>query len=269
MSGTNFSEIASRYEQDSIIQRSAAEKLIALLDIGRYDRVLDLGCGTGNLTRRLRTLTNGMVCGVDPSASMIREAQAQSGDGTEYLQMAVEDLDFGDPFTVIFCNSVFQWFRDPAKALTNCFRALQPGGRMGIQAPAKSIYCPNFVTAMEAVAHDPRTALVFRGFTLPWLFLESAGAYADLFRQAGFTVPFAILEEQVTTHSSAEVMTIFESGAAAGYLNQKYYQAPLAEDYVISFRKIVQQSFRDQAADGGMVSLVFNRIYLVAEKEQS
>lgn len=137
---------------------------------------------------------------------------------------------------------------------------------MGIQAPAKKMYCPNFLAAIDAVAKDPRTARIFAGFRPPWLFLDSADEYAALFREAGFTVPFAKIETVTTLHSPDEMMTIFESGAAAGYLNQEYYSTPADEAYAMAFREVVKGSFHNQANAQGKVDLVFNRIYLLAVK---
>ena len=62
-------------------------------------------------------------------------------------------------------------------------------------------------------------------------------------------------------------MTIFESGAAAGYLNQDYYAAPIGGAYTAAFREIVKESFHKQANRVNKVELIFNRIYLVAMKE--
>ncbi len=268
MQSNDFTNIVARYEQDSVIQKSAAEKLIGLLDIRRNDDVLDLGCGTGALARKIRSMTDGNVVGVDSSAGMIREAElGQRSMDIIYDVKTAEELDYRDRFTAIFCNSAFQWFRDPGLALRNCHAALKKGGRMGIQAPAKKVYCPNFVKAMDAVARDPRTAKTFLEFSPPWTFLDMKEEYASLFERAGFSVPFARIEEVKTLHSSDEVMVIFESGAAAGYLNQDYYAAPVDGIYTAAFREIVRESFRDQANDGGTVELIFNRVYLVAVKE--
>lgn len=269
MNGTDFEEISARYERDSLIQKSAADRLIGLLEIGGDDDVLDLGCGTGSLTRKLRALTSGNVAGVDPSEGMIREAAAnKDASDIEFRVTAAEDLAYTDAFSVIFCNSAFQWFRDPAAALRNCHRALRPGGRMGIQAPAKKVYCPNFLAATDAVARDPRTATTFSGFRLPWIFLDTAEEYSNLFEKAGFTVPFAVIEKVSTSHSPDQAITIFESGAAAGYLNQNFYDAPINEEYIAAFRKIVGESFRRQTGESGKVELIFNRIYLIALKSR-
>jgi trans-aconitate methyltransferase len=267
MKTTDFTDISSRYERDSLIQKSAAEKLIGLLDIQKNDRVLDLGCGTGSLTRKLRSMIDGNITGVDPSEGMIRKAWEESaGLDITYEVKSAEGLDYRDEFTVLFCNSAIQWFHDHGKALENCYAVLRLGGRMGIQAPAKKAYCPNFLAAIDAVAKNPRTARIFAGFKPPWLFLDAAEEYAVMFHQAGFAVPFAKIETVTTMHSADEVMIIFESGAAAGYLNQEYYLTKIGEDYARAFREVVKGSFRNQANAQGKVELVFNRIYLVAVK---
>ena len=74
MNGVDFSKIATKYEDYSSVQKSAAEVLLKLLEIGNTGDVLDLGCGVGNLTKMIREITKGKVVGVDPSEGMIREA---------------------------------------------------------------------------------------------------------------------------------------------------------------------------------------------------
>jgi trans-aconitate 2-methyltransferase len=54
-----FSEIAKRYRETSLVQQSAAETLFRLLAIGGSEDVLDVGCGTGNLTKKIRVATSG------------------------------------------------------------------------------------------------------------------------------------------------------------------------------------------------------------------
>jgi hypothetical protein len=121
--------------------------------------------------------------------------------------------------------------------------------------------------AIDRVAEDRRTAQTFSSFRSPWLFFDSAEEYAALFRKTGFAVLFAAIEEQKTLHKPEEIMNIFESGAAAGYLNQEYYEAPIDDAYSGVFRKIVKESFHDQANEHGFVELVFRRIYLHAVKQ--
>lgn len=73
MKKIDFTTISNNYEHDSVIQKSAGDKIIDLVSINQEDDVLDLGCGTAYLTRKIRALTGGKVVGVDPSEGMINE----------------------------------------------------------------------------------------------------------------------------------------------------------------------------------------------------
>jgi hypothetical protein len=119
---------------------------------------------------------------------------------------------------------------------------------------------------MEEVSRDPRTRATFASFNSPWFFLETAEEYASLFESAGFKVGFSKIEVVKTTHTPEEVLKIFDSGAAAGYLNQEFYGVPIGSAYVEAVRQIISGVFRSQANETGLVDLTFNRIYLVATK---
>ena len=106
MGGFDFTSIATVYEQTSTVQKSAAAVLLRLLKIDGKDDVLDLGCGTGHITRTIRGLTNGRVVGVDPSPGMIIEAEkGEAGANLTFAVQQAEELDFREAFDVIFCNS--------------------------------------------------------------------------------------------------------------------------------------------------------------------
>ena len=264
----DFSRIAGEYEECATVQKSASEILLELLKIGNSEDVLDLGCGTGCLTRKIRTLTKGRIVGIDPSEGMIREAVEKSrGLNIVYEIKSAEDMDYVESFDVIFCNSAFQWFKDPEKAVRNCYRALRKNGRMGIQAPAKKAYCPNFIEAIEMVRNDDRTKGTFAHFKEPWFFLETAEEYKSLFEKCGFNVVFSKIETITTEHTPEEVFKVFSTGAVVGYLNQDCYSVKLTEDYISAFKEIVKKAFKRQSDERGVVKLRFNRIFLIAVKE--
>lgn len=268
MSYVNFSKISATYEKDSVIQKSAGERVFDLISIGEKDDVLDLGCGTGSLTNKIRSMTGGKVAGIDPEGEMIVKAvEKYGGLDITFRVMPVEKLDYRESFDVIYCNSTFQWFRNPALALKNIHLALKTGGRIGIQAAARKVYCPVFIKAINDVKKDPRTGEAFSHFKEPWFFLDTAGEYSQLFKAAGFEVRYSKIEQTTTVNTAQEVLKIFDSGAAAGYLNQVYYSLPLSKDYAADFREIVEKSFLKQADSDGNVELTFNRIYLLACKK--
>ena len=279
MSMAPFDELAASYEGNAVAQKGAAAVLLELLPIGPEEDVLDVGCGPGHLTRRLRLATRGRVEGVDASAGMIEEARRMAppgedsssgrGDGEGTVRFAVaraEDLPFEAEFDAIFCNSAFHWFHDAARALARMRAALRPGGRLGIQAPATRLYCPSFVAAMASVAAHPDTRDTFARFRSPWLFLESAGEYAAVLERSRFAVRVARLQAQHERRPPEGAMRIFESGAVAGYLAQDCYDVALHAGYAGRVREIVRAALAAEADAEGMVDLTFNRVFLVATR---
>ncbi len=265
--GDGFSRIASRYQAISSVQKAGAHLLLGMIDIRPDDDILDLGCGTGNLARQLREYTRGKIVGVDPSPDMLREARARGGE-VEYGQFGVDDLPYDAAFDVIVCNSVMQWFTDPPKALAAMRRALKPGGRIAVQAPATSEYGPNFLRAMRRVALDPRTRDTWAAFRSPWFFLESAEEYARLFENAGFAVRNCRLQSVLTKHTPAEAFDAYLSGAAEAYLNPRCYGVPLPPGYLDAVREIVRHSLAAEARPDGLVQLCINRIFIAATAPQ-
>ena len=266
MDSSNFSEISKDYEKTSSVQQAASEILFNLLKIKPDEDVLDLGCGPGNLTAKIRNMTKGKVIGIDPSQGMIKKAvEKYSGQNLLFQQGSAETLDFKETFDVIFCNSAFQWFKNTRASLKNCLNSLKRGGRMGIQAPAGKIYSPNFHQAIQKVKNTPDLKNTFAHFKLPWIFIETAEGYSNLFRQAGFRVLFSQIKTMSSAYPAENVFEIFKSGASAGYLNQEYYDIPITKDYQQGFLKTVKQSFLEQVKNK-TVNLVFNRVFLVAKK---
>ena len=137
---------------------------------------------------------------------------------------------------------------------------------MGIQAPATSIYCPNFDTAVEKVRTHPATKETFGFFKNPWMFLENDDEYRNLFEKCGFEVVTCTIIEELNRYTIDQVYGIYQSGAENGYLNQSFYSVPLTDEYVETFRSLIKKSLKEQADESGMVALKFNRIYLLAKK---
>ncbi len=263
----NFSEIADRYENTSVIQKSASELLFELLDIKEDEDVLDAGCGSGGLTAKIRRLTKGKITGIDPSSGMIETAKKEYGYDIDFIAESADNLSFEDKYNVIFCNSAFQWFKKPEEPLKRFYRALKTGGRIGIQAPATKMFCPNFIRAIDAVKSDSRTGDIFKQHNDPWFYLESSEEYKNLFEKYGFKVPYAEIKQFQTKHSPDEIYQIFSSGAIAGYLNQEYYGVRINQEYIDAFKSVVKEDFIRQAESPGIVKLIFNRIYLLAVKK--
>jgi len=263
----NFSDIASKYRQTSLVQASAGGRLMELLEIPGNADILDVGCGTGNLTAELSKQTTGTVTGIDPSEGMIREAsQVYADPSISFKVMSATEINFRKEFDIIYCNSAFQWFKTPSIFLEKAFVALRPHGRIGIQAPAKENYCPVFLKALSECCSNPEIAKVFSDFRSPWFKLEAADEYTALLREAGFNVTLSTIEESRNHYTPEKVFDVFSSGAKAGYLNPACYDTPLPEWFEAAFLNGLRDSFERQVEPDGLIDLLFYRIFLIAEK---
>jgi ubiquinone/menaquinone biosynthesis C-methylase UbiE len=94
-------------------------------------RILDVGCGTGDLTARLRAqLQADLVAGCDFSAGMLEQAAARTR-AVHWLQSDAARLPFRDAsFEAVVSTEAFHWFPDPDAALREFHRVLSPGGRV-------------------------------------------------------------------------------------------------------------------------------------------
>jgi ubiquinone/menaquinone biosynthesis C-methylase UbiE len=264
---SDFSTIASFYREKSIVQADAGKQLIELLKIAPDADILDVGCGTGNLTAELRDITSGRVVGIDPSEGMIRQARDLYGKlDIDFCMNDGDGMEFSNEFDTIYCSSTFQWFREPAAALANFAKGLRPGGKVGIQAPATSRYSPNFLAAIARCRRAPRLSTLFAGFRAPWFFLDSDHEYRTLFEQAGFIVSHCRIEEIHQRCSVDKAVDIFNSGAAAGYLNQAYYAEPLPVDFNELVMEELRATFEEQVDVSGEIDLVFYRLFAVLRK---
>ena len=140
-------------------------------------RILDVGCGTGDLTARLRAeLTTELVAGCDFSAGMLEQAAARTR-AVRWLQGDATRLPFTDAtFEAVLSTEAFHWFPDPDAALREFRRVLGPGGRLlvalvNVRVPTTSRLAHAGSKALGQPAHWPTRAEM-----------------AERVRDAGFTV---------------------------------------------------------------------------------
>jgi ubiquinone/menaquinone biosynthesis C-methylase UbiE len=113
--------------------RAAATELLALR---RGDRVVDVGCGTGETTRIFARLVgpNGGATGIDPSATMLIEARRRTIDAAlpvEFLTGDIRQLPVDDEaFDATHCERVLQHVETPAVAMAELVRVTRPRGRI-------------------------------------------------------------------------------------------------------------------------------------------
>lgn len=99
-------------------------------------RVLDVGCGSGAITRSIaeKVGPTGYVLGIDPSENLIEQARQNAHNRPELVfeQGDVYTFDTPDRFDVVTCARTLQWLAQPKQALINMKRLVKPGGYLSI-----------------------------------------------------------------------------------------------------------------------------------------
>lgn len=113
------------YQRDTGFVSVYGEDVLQWLQPQRGERILDLGCGDGVLTRKIIE-TGADVVGVDASESFIESARAA---GIDARPADGHDLAFSQEFDAVFSNAALHWMTRPTRVIEGVIRALKPGGR--------------------------------------------------------------------------------------------------------------------------------------------
>jgi len=114
-----------RYARDAGFVSELGGAVVEILGPRSGERILDLGCGDGRLTRRL-VEAGCEVVGVDSSPAMVEAAIER---GIDARLMEATELDFSDEFDAVFSNAALHWMPRPDAVIGRVRRALKPGGR--------------------------------------------------------------------------------------------------------------------------------------------
>ncbi len=119
--------------------------LLNTLNIEGNERVLDIGCGPGELTRTIaQRLDKGKIIGLDLSEKMIRLARKRSREiGAENIEFINSDFintDFEKKFDICVSSYLFHWISDHLSFLKKIKNILKKDGRVGIIAPSPEWY---------------------------------------------------------------------------------------------------------------------------------
>ena len=124
-----------RYEQFKAERYQPFEDLISLVDVRDGLSVIDLGCGTGELTSRLADALPGSgVLGVDSSQEMLEAARKLERDGLRFERRGIEDVT--GSWDLIFSNDALQWVDGHDSLIGRLFSLLRPGGQIAVQIPS-------------------------------------------------------------------------------------------------------------------------------------
>lgn len=162
------------------------------------ERILDVGCGTGQLTAD-SAKSGAEVIGLDQSAEMIATAR----NNFPQLRFEVADIaetTYNNEFDAVFSNAALHWVQNQEGAITAIARALKLGGRLVFEMGGRGNIQQIWYAAKQALTamgvQDPEKLS-------PW-FYPSIGEYAPMLESRGLAVTFAVLFDRPTPLEGGE-----------------------------------------------------------------
>lgn len=170
-----------RYEQFAKERYAPFDDLTRLINARPGLRVIDLGCGTGELTARLaEMLPESDVLGVDSSPEMLARAQEFAGPGLRFEPGSVEEA--AGEWDLVFSHAVIQWVDDHESLVPRLFSLVAPGGQLAVQQPSNFGHPTHLL--IKEVASEAPFAAALDGWRRAWPKL-SIERYAELLYAAG------------------------------------------------------------------------------------
>ena len=228
--GTNLG--SGDYARNARFVSDLGSPVVELLAPKPGERILDLGCGDGVLTKKLVDLGCEVVA-VDSSVPQIEAAKKL---GLNAHAISGEDLSYDEEFDAVFSNAALHWIKRADMMIAGVYRSLKPGGRFVAE-------CGGY-----GCVHKIRTALVQaldrRGLDgdarVPWYF-PTPGDYATRLERAGFRVDSIALIPRPTPLPGDIVgcLETFALNFFQGFSDQA------RSDYLQEVRTVLEPQLRD------------------------
>jgi trans-aconitate 2-methyltransferase len=241
---------AARYQdQHSFVWRYGAD-LLELLNPQPGERILDIGCGTGQLTAEIAR-SGAQVVGLDKSADMLADAH-KNYPALTFVQGDASAFELPSPFDAVFSNAALHWVKDAGGAVSSIARALRPGGRFVAELGGKG----NIASVQAAL----RTVLgPSADDQSPWYY-PSIGEYAALLERHGLEVQNASLFHRPTQLDGENGMENWLRMFTQTYLRQ--FSAKQADDIV---RQLVEH-LRPALYRDGIWTVDYRRLRMLASR---
>lgn len=209
---------AGIYDEAMQYVSKLGEGVIDMLDAQPGERIIDWGCGTGDLANRIAQ-QGALVTGIDGSPEMIAQATGKYphipflvADGQTYR--SEERCD------AVFSNAALHWMTNAEGAATSMAACLRPGGRLVAEFGSSR----NVLLVREAIAASFEAAGVLGELKWPWYF-PTIGEYSALLERSGFYMNAALCTTRPTPLAGGEAglriwLETFANGIMEGLLQQ-------------------------------------------------
>ena len=177
---------AHEYDHQSAPHDEWSEQILARFELKGDETVLDAGCGTGRLTKKLvERVPNGHVIGVDASAAMIEKAREHLGEDFDLRQQDLRKLDIPEKVDAVYSSAVFHWIQEHDLLFRSLHGVMKPGAVLEAQCGGDGNIA-EVERAVEALAGDERFSPYLRNQREAWNY-ASVGDTELRLSEAGFS----------------------------------------------------------------------------------
>ncbi|CAI8182904.1 MAG: putative methyltransferase [Formosa sp. Hel1_33_131] len=233
------------------------ENLILLLDPKKNERILDLGCGSGQLTFKINELAKETI-GIDQSQEMIDAAKLKFNK-IEFLVGDAEDFKFNEQFDSIFSNATLHWVKNYKRAIKCMFENLKVNGKIVLEFGGKG--------NVQTIVNQLKGSLRYRGYheqsKLDLWYFPSIGEYSTALESVGFRVLLAEHYDRPTELSD-------EKSGIKDWISMfaESFFRNVNPVHIEEIKNEVQEKLKEECLINGKWFADYKRIRIVAIKEK-
>jgi ubiquinone/menaquinone biosynthesis C-methylase UbiE len=210
------------------------KELISILNPQPGQTILDLGCGTADITRVIKDI-GANVIGIDSSIEMLEQGKVKYPE-LDLRCVDMLDMDYRNQFDSIISNAALHWVHDAKTAVKNMNRALKLGGSIVLEFGGKG-NIHNIQSSITNVLYN----LGFEANSRRkiWYF-PSIGQYCTILEDNGFSVTTALLYKRPTMLEGEMGMENWIRQFASGYFDNLY------EEQIVEIMHCITEGSKDR-----------------------
>lgn len=216
--------------------------LVELIEPRPGMRVIDLGCGTGEITEMLQArLPDSLILGIDNSEAMLERARPRASERLRFQQEDIARCEHFEEYDLVFSHAALQWVPDNEGLLAKILGQMRPGAQIAVQVPSNDQHASHRLAA-ELAGESPFRELL-GGFVRKSAIL-SLERYSEILYKHGFTEQVAI--EKIYGHLLASTGEVVEW--VKGTLLTSY-AARLGEEDFAEFTRVYRERLLKRLGD--------------------
>lgn len=232
------------------------EELINLLDPKKNERILDLGCGSGQLTSKINELVKEII-GIDISPEMIQDAKSKFKN-IDFQVADASSFRFKEKFDAIFSNATLHWVTNYKSAIKCMFENLKSNGKIVLEFGGKG--------NVQTIVNQLRDSLANRGYLeqskLQLWYFPSIAEYSTELESAGFRVIMA-------QHFDRPTELADENSGIKDWISMfgESFLKNVMPKHIEEIKNEVQEMIKSDCLKNGKWFADYKRIRIIAIKE--